>query len=214
MSVASLLVLEDDSTLGNTIVDILQEDQYHVDLASDGAEASELTFNNSYDLYIFDINVPEVDGIELLKQLRASGDETPAIYITALVDLDSISQGFEAGAEDYLKKPFYPEELLMRVNARLQQHLPDTISYGEILYHPKTQEIFKAKKIVSLGNVQVRIFDMLMHNIGKVIQKDRLLDLLENPSDTALRVAMTKLKQKLEIEITNVRGVGYILEEV
>ena len=214
MSVASLLVLEDDSALGNTIVEILKEAEYHVDLARDGAEASELTYDNSYDLYIFDINVPEVDGIELLKELRASGDDTPAIYITALVDLDSITQGFEAGAEDYLKKPFYPEELLMRVNARLQQHLPDTISYKDILYHPKTQEIFKDKKIVSLGSVQVRIFDMLMHNIGKVIQKDRLLDLLENPSDTALRVAMTKLKQKLEIEITNVRGVGYILEEV
>lgn len=214
MSVASLLVLEDDASLGKTIVEILKEENYHVDLATDGAEAAELTFANKYDMYIFDINVPEVDGLELLRQLRASGDETPAIYITALVDLNSITKGFEAGAEDYLKKPFYPEELLMRVNARLARALPDTITYMDITYHPQTKEIFKDQKIVSLGSVQSRIFDILMHNIGKVIQKDSLLDLLEHPSDTALRVAMSKLKQKLDIEITNVRGLGYILEEV
>jgi DNA-binding response OmpR family regulator len=214
MSIASILLLEDDEVLGKTILEILTDAHYDVDLAVDGVMAAELCYEKKYDLYIFDINVPEVDGVELLKELRQAGDETPTIYITALVDLDSISRGFAAGAEDYLKKPFYPEELLMRVNARMQNHLPDTIYYRDIVYHPQSKEIFKEDKIFSLGIVQMRLFDELMHNIGKVIHKERLLDLLENPSDTALRVAMTKLKQKLDLEVTNVRGVGYILEKV
>ncbi len=209
-----ILLLEDDTILADTITEILENAGYTVDLAANGEEAAELSYDNGYDLYIFDINVPEIDGIELLEGLRLAGDETPAIYISALVDLDSITRGFDAGAEDYLKKPFLPEELLIRVNARLKNHRPRTITYRKIEYHPDSGEVFKEGKILSLGSVQIRLFDTLMRNIGKITPKEHLLDLLENPSDTALRVAMAKLKQKLGIEITNVRGIGYILEKV
>ncbi len=214
MSVASILLLEDDEVLGQTIRDILQDADYAVTLVTDGVSAAESCFDTSYNLYIFDINVPQLDGVSLLEQLRDAHDETPTIYISALIDLESITRGFEAGAEDYLKKPFYPQELLMRVNTRLRQHQPDTISYANITYHPKSKEIFIENKIFSLGSVQLRLFDILMHNIGKLIHKERMLDLLDHPSDTALRVAMSKLKQKLDINITNVRGVGYILEKI
>ncbi len=214
MSIASILLLEDDAVLGQTIREILQNADYAVCLVTDGAEAAEKAFEGTYDLYIFDINVPEIDGLSLLQQLRDAQDQTPTIYISALVDLKSITLGFEAGAEDYLKKPFYPEELLIRVNSRLQQHKPDTISYHHITYHPKTQEIHISDQILSLGSMQLRIFDTLIHNIGTLIHKERLLDLLDHPSDTALRVAVSKLKQKLDITITNVRGVGYILEKI
>ncbi len=214
MSLASILLLEDDAILGQTIRDILQDANYAVDLVTDGATAAEKSFEHAYQLYIFDINVPELDGLELLQQLRFAEDNTPAIYISAQVDLKTITQGFEAGAEDYLKKPFYPEELLMRVNSRLQQHHPKTITYGNITYHPQSKEIFVDDKIYALGNVQLRLFDLMMHHIGQLMHKERLLELLEHPSDTALRVAMSKLKQKLDINITNVRGVGYILEKI
>ena len=211
---ARILLLEDDAILAETIIEILEDAGHTIDLARDGEEAAELSYETKYDLYIFDINVPEIDGIELLEDLRLAGDETPTIYISALVDLDSITRGFNAGAEDYLKKPFLPEELLIRVNARLKNHSPKTITYRTIEYHPQRGEVFKEGKILSLGSVQIRIFDTLMRNIGKITPKEQLLDLLENPSDTALRVAMAKLKQKLEIDITNVRGIGYILEKV
>jgi DNA-binding response OmpR family regulator len=210
---SKILLLEDDRVLSATIVEILQDAGYSVDLANDGEEAAELCYDNNYELYIFDINVPEINGIELLKDLRYSGDDTPTIYITALVDLDSITKAFEAGAEDYLKKPFFPQELLLRVDSKLKGNKQNIIVYKMIEYYPSTKEVYKDGKIISLGSVQIRLFDSLMQNIGKLTLKETLLDLLEQPSNTALRVAMAKLKQKLEIDITNVRGLGYILEK-
>jgi len=210
---ANILLLEDDAILASTLIEILKDAEYNVDLAEDGIKAAAYSYDNSYDLYIFDINVPGIGGLELLEDLRSSGDETPAIYISALVDLDSIAKGFEVGGDDYLKKPFLPEELLIRVDARLKNHPHDRLVYKDVTYHPSSKEIYKDGKILSLGSVQFKIFDSLMHNIGKVTHKESLLDLLDHPSDTALRVAVVKLKQKLDIEITNVRGLGYILEK-
>ncbi len=210
---AKILLLEDDEILASTLVEILEDAGYDVDLAKDGIVAAEYSYDNHYDLYIFDINVPGIDGLDLLEDLRNSGDSTTTIYMSALVDLDSIAKGFESGGDDYLKKPFLPEELLIRVDARLKNHSHDSLVYKDVIYHPATKEIYKDGKIISLGSVQFKIFDNLMHNIGKVTHKEVLLDLLENPSDTALRVAVVKLKQKLDIEITNVRGLGYILEK-
>jgi DNA-binding response OmpR family regulator len=213
MAIAKILLLEDDTILADTICEILQEADYTVDIANDGAEASELSYDNEYDLYIFDIDVPEIDGINLLKDLRYAGDNTPAIYTSALVDLESISKAFDAGAMDYLKKPFYPQELLIRVDAKMKNEKNHLIIYKDIEYNTSSKEIFKDGKILSLGSVQIRLFDSLMKNIGKITLKEDLLDLLERPSDTALRVAVAKLKQKLDVDITNVRGLGYILEK-
>jgi DNA-binding response OmpR family regulator len=214
MNQAKILLLEDDNELGSTIVEILEDADYEVDLASDGAEAAELTYENSYDMYIFDINVPEINGIELLKDLRNADDNTPTIYITALVDLDSISKAFDAGAEGYIKKPFMPEELLIRVDAKLKQMNRDSIKHNGIEYFPSTKEVFLNNKIISLGSVQLKVFDALMRNLGKTVIKEDLLELLEQPSESALRVTITKIKQKLGIEIKNIRGLGYIIEKV
>jgi DNA-binding response OmpR family regulator len=214
MTAGRILLLEDDKILGSTIADILQNAGYEVDFVKDGEEAIDFSFDNDYDLYIFDINVPKVNGFELLNSLRDAGDDTPTIYITALVDLDSITKGFEAGADDYLKKPFLPEELLIRVDAKIKGQKKDTIIYKNIEYHPNTMEIYIDGKISSLGSVQMRLFDLLMQNIGKITPKELLLDAMDNGSDTALRVAIAKLKQKLGIDIVNVRGLGYTVEKV
>jgi len=214
MKRSKILLLEDDNELGSTIVEILEDADYDVDLASDGAEAAELTYENSYDLYIFDINVPQINGIELLKDLRNADDNTPTIYITALVDLDSISKAFDAGAEGYIKKPFMPEELLIRVDAKLKQISSDVIKHKAIEYFPSTKEVFLDGNIISLGSVQVRVFDALMRNIGKTVLKENLLEILDQPSESALRVTITKIKQKLGIDIKNIRGLGYIIEKV
>ena len=214
MKRSKILLLEDDNELGSTIVEILEDAGYDVDFATDGTEAAELTFDNSYDLYIFDINVPQINGIDLLKDLRNADDNTPTIYITALIDLDSISKAFDAGAEGYIKKPFMPEELLIRVDAKLKQISSDVIKYKSIEYHPATKEVFLNGKIVSLGSVQIRVFDALMRNIGKTVLKENLIDILDQPSESALRVTITKIKQKLGVDIKNIRGLGYIIEKV
>ncbi len=117
----NILLLEDDNLLAETIQELLQSEGYEVTLVRDGGAAADASYEGSFDLYIFDINVPEINGLELLESLRGADDKTPAIFISALVDLNSISKGFEVGADDYIKKPFFPEELLIRVNAKLAQ---------------------------------------------------------------------------------------------
>lgn len=206
-----ILLLEDDLLLGQTLVELLESERYFVTLARSGDEAAERSYESRFDLYIFDINVPDINGIELLKSLREADDKTPAIFISALVDLGSISKAFAVGAEDYIKKPFFPEELLIRVNAKLGEK-NSTIKYNDLEYNPKTKTLKKDGQTIALGEVQERLFGLFIRNIGEVITQDMLLECLEKPSSSALRVALTKLKQTAGLNIKNLRSVGYIVE--
>lgn len=206
-----LLLLEDDHILSETLHHFLTKEGYSVDLAMSIEEAEELTFANSYDLYLLDINLPEGNGLNLLESLRYADDTTSTIFITALSDIDSISRGFKLGAIDYIKKPFDPEELLIRIASKFTQ---ETINYMELQYDPKSRIIRRNGEIIDLGNVQLRIFEKLLLNCGDVITKEALFECLENASDTALRVAITKIKQRLDIDIKNIRSKGYIIEKL
>ena len=207
----NILLLEDDTLLAETLQELLESEGYKVTLVLDGGAAADASYESSFDLYVFDINVPEINGLELLESLRGADDKTPAIFISALVDLNSISKGFAVGADDYIKKPFFPEELLIRVNAKLAQQ-SSTIDYEDLSYDPQTKTLRKGGSAISLGEVQERLFDLFIHNIDQVLDKELLLESLEKPSPTALRVALTKLKQTTGLNIKNLRGVGYILE--
>jgi DNA-binding response OmpR family regulator len=206
-----ILLLEDDIELGETIKELLEYEEYNVTLVDDGSKALDESYDTNYDLYIFDINVPEINGLELLKSLRDALDETPAIFISALVDMNSIAKGFAIGADDYIKKPFFPEELLIRVNAKFMQ-INKNIFYKNIEYNPSSKLLKMDNETVSLGESQRLLFDTFIHNIGNVLDKEILLECLEHPSDTALRVAINKLKKTLNLDIKNIRGVGYTLE--
>lgn len=208
----AILLLEDDTELGETIQELLEDENYEVTLVEDGHEALEHSYERKYDLYLFDINVPEIDGIELLKSLREANDKTPAIFISALVDMESISKAFKVGADDYLKKPFFPQELLIRVNAKLTQRNKN-ICYKNLEYNFQKRVLKKDGEVVSMGEVQNALFELFISNIGDVLAKEVLLDSLEHPSSTALRVAINKLKQRLDLDIKNVRGIGYTLEK-
>ncbi len=208
-----ILLLEDDKILCNSLKEFLELEGYDVDAAYRGDEVFDLTFDNQYDLYILDVNVPEVNGFNILRALREAGDDTPAIYITALTDINSISKGFNAGAEDYIKKPFDPEELALRIKSRFQQK-EKLIHYKDITYNPFTKIIKKGSKTIGLGEVQLNIFHLLMLQQDKIVDSYTLMDFLEQPSANALRVNLTKLKSKLGIEIKNIRGQGYMIESV
>ncbi len=190
---------------------MLDREGYDVTLVIDGVAAADASYVGSFDLYIFDINVPEINGLELLESLRGADDKTPAIFISALVDLNSISRGFAVGADDYIKKPFFPEELLIRVNAKLAQE-STSMNYADLEYDPQTKMLRKSGRTIAMGDVQERLFDLFMHNVDQVLDKEILMESLEKPSPTALRVALTKLKQTTGLNIKNLRGVGYILE--
>lgn len=206
-----LLLLEDDHILSETLQLFLSREGYSVDIAHSMEEAEELSYDNSYDLYLFDINLPSGSGLELLKNLRHAEDFTPTIFITALTDMHAMAEGFALDAIDYIKKPFDPQELLIRLKAKFKN---DVLSYGLIEYDKEAKILRKNGQIIDIGNVQHKIFTMLLENCGRVVTKEELYECLDHISDTALRVAITKIKQRLDIEIKNIRGKGYIIEKV
>lgn len=206
-----ILLLEDDSMLGQILIELLESEGYALTLARSGDEAADASYEDVFDLYIFDINVPDINGLELLKSLREADDKTPTIFISALVDLDSISKAFAVGAQDYIKKPFFPEELLIRVNAKFA-NVEATIKYKDLEFNPKTKTLKKDDETIALGEVQEKLFSLFIRNISQVITQDMLLECLEKPSPSALRVALTKLKQTTGLNIKNLRSVGYIVE--
>jgi len=210
---AKILLLEDEIELAQTIEELLQESGYSVDMVHTGDDAIEYSYANSYALYIFDINVPDMSGLEILEALRKADDTTPAIFISALVDINSIAKAFEIGADDYIKKPFFPEELLIRVKAKLLPKRQQLIHYKDLRYDPHSKELFRDEKIIPQGEVQVCLCHIFMQNIGKILDKSILLECLTHPSDAALRVALNKFKQTTKVELKNVRGIGYILEK-
>jgi len=213
LSVMKILLLEDDEILCESLQEYLESEGFEVDVAGDGEEVYDLTFEKSYDLYIFDINVPKEDGFSVLKHLKASDDTTPTIYITALTDINSISKGFALGAEDYIKKPFDPEELVIRIKSKYLK-TDQNIHYKDIIYNPLTKDLTKAGKTIGLGEVQLNIFHQLITDMNKIVSSYTLMESLEHPNSNALRVNLAKLKNKLDLDIKNIRGQGYILEKV
>lgn len=207
-----ILLLEDDEILGETIQEILTEAKYRCVWAKDGDEAAEISYEQKFDLYIFDVNVPFMSGFDLLSGLRDARDFTPTIFISAMTDIKSITKGFEVGAEDYIKKPFFPEELLLKIEAKFNKKIK-TLELGEISYEPQTDKVFKSSQEISLGEVQMSLLKIFINNIGQTIPKEILLDCLEHPSDTALRVALNKLKHTTNWEIINLRSIGYKVEK-
>ncbi|HHH19324.1 MAG TPA: response regulator transcription factor [Campylobacterales bacterium] len=205
-----VLLLEDDRVLSQTLCEILDQHGFSVTAIEKGQQAIDMTFENRYDIYLFDINLPDMNGVDLLRSLKEADDQTPAIFISANEDVKTIAQGFEVGAEDYIKKPFVPEELLIRLNAKLSNRM--VITCNNVRYNTLSGDIYVGEKKTYLSYAQFKLVDILFKNMGKTVAKDDILEVTEYHSDNALRVAITKLKTLLGIEIKNIRGVGYTIE--
>ena len=209
-----ILLLEDDAILAESLQEYLEAEGYDVVTAGYGEEVYEKTFDQEYDLYIFDINVPDINGFEVLKALKEADDHTPTIYISAMTDIASITKGFDLGAVDYIKKPFDPEELLLRIRHRIGEGIGRDLQQG-LRFDPSSGRVdLPDGEHFFLGEVQAKILDLLLRHQGQVVPTETLLDQLDRPSGNALRVTIAKLKKRLGIEIENVRGQGYLLEKV
>jgi DNA-binding response OmpR family regulator len=207
-----ILLLEDDRTLHKSLKAYLEMESFIVSGAFSADEAYALTYNETFHLYIFDVNLGLDNGFEVLKLLRNSGDSTPTIYITALTDIVSMTKGFNAGADDYIKKPFDPEELVLRIKSRYV--VDNLLKYKNISYNPLNKEIYQSDEYVALSKVMAGLFHLFMNNKNKVVPTHLLLDELFSPNSNALRVNLSKLKAKLNLDIKNIKGVGYMLEEL
>lgn len=208
-----ILLLEDDKILCESLKEFLELEGYSVDVVHRGSEVFDLTYDEIYDLYILDVNVPDIDGFDVLTELKQSGDITPAIYITALTDINSISRGFEIGVDDYIKKPFDPEELVIRIKNKYQND-SKYLRINDLVYNPNTRILQKNGQDIGLGDIQQRIFHLLMIEQNTIVDSYELIRLLEQPTANALRVNIVKLKKKLGIEIKNIRGKGYMIENL
>jgi DNA-binding response OmpR family regulator len=208
---AKILLLEDDEMLSQTIAGALKVEGYDVTCAKNGEEAADITYDNRFDLYLFDVNVPFMNGFDLLNELRNSGDRTPAFFVTALNDIGSMSQGFDAGCDDYIKKPFDLDELLIRVGGAVKRRTTG-LEYKDITFDPETDQLLQNGDEVDLQNVEKAVFKLLIERIGQTVTKEAFYDVMEKPSDVALRVHIAALKKRFGLELTNIRGVGYRLE--
>jgi len=213
---SKILLLEDDEVLSETLLELLESEGFALTHVADGEEALDATFVSRFDLMILDVNVPFIDGFKLLKSLRESGDMTPAIFITARTDIASLSRGFEVGADDYIKKPFDFDELLVRIHALLRKSYHTYA--GEIVVHPfrfviDKDELYKEGVFIPLSPYELKITKLLFQNREKTVPKHQIFDYLsegEEMSEGALRVHINKLR-KLGLPISTVKGIGYRL---
>jgi len=208
-----ILLLEDDEILAQTMLQILKQEDYDITLVNDGEEVLVYTYENKYDLYLFDINVPLLNGLETLKLLRQADDLTPTFFITAKRDIKTTLDGFDIGCDDYIKKPFDLDELLARIKAILKRKNP-IITYGDITFDLFENRVLKNYKEISLGLVEKEIFSLLIKNINMTVSKSTFFEYMNRPSDSALRVLISKLKRLLDLNVSNTKGIGYKLEKL
>ena len=214
---ARILLVEDDDILSQTLLELLEFEGYEVSLATSGNGALELSSQGEYELFILDVNIPDFNGFTLLEMLREANNNTPAIFLTSMDDIKSLSRGFELGAEDYVKKPFDFDEFLVRIKAILRKSFDsksDIIYYGEFTYNISTNELHDAKGELLIVRPQERkLLQVFFKNIDKTLPKDDLLYELGSDgeaSEGALRVYLSKLR-KIGLSIISQKGVGYKL---
>jgi len=215
-----ILLMEDDPVLGNIVTDYLQG-FYETDRAFDSAEAQEFIDEGRYDLFIFDINVPGKSGIELLEELRSFNDTTPAIIITAYGDTKHLKESFDAGAHDYIRKPFELEELKLRIEKsrvlfHIEQDAPVKLS-EELTYYPRKYLVSDGSKETTLRPKEVEILNYFIAHSRRLISQEELIQNIWEfdalPSDATLRSYIRKLREVIGAEkIVTQRGMGYRYE--
>jgi len=216
---SKILLLEDDANLNETVTEFLEEQGYDVVSVYDGYEAQEKLYESKYDLLLLDINVPGIDGLELLKESREEGIVAPAIYITSMDSVDDLEKGFNSGCDDYIRKPFALKELQIRVETLLKRdffhNVQELVQISEnVAYNIKNNELIINDESVSLGNKESRLLKLFMKTEGEVIAHERIYKFLwdydEEPSDTALRTYIKNLRKIIGKErIVSIKKQGY-----
>lgn len=213
---AKILLVEDDPLLLETLSELLESRGYVLQQALGANAALTLSYEQSFDLMLFDVNIPDFSGFELLKMLRESGNTAPCIFLTSLSDIASLSKGFAVGADDYLKKPFDFDELIIRIEALLRRHFQaqsNLISYKHLHYKIASGELFDGERLLHFTPQESKLLSLFFSRMGETITKEELLFTLDGvyeSSEGALRVYINKLR-KNSLEIDTIKGIGYRL---
>ena len=174
---AKILLLEDDLTLNETIVEFLEEQNFNVTPAYDGEEASELIYEKQFDILLLDVNVPLLNGFELLHEKRKSGVTTPAIYITSLNSMDSLEDGYNSGCDDYIRKPFALKELLFRIESILKReffhHSKERVKITkEIEYDTNSNMLYVNGEEVLLSTKEALLLKLFLQHKDEAISHE------------------------------------------
>lgn len=219
-----LLLAEDEKTLSDALVAILSHANYSVDAVYDGQEAMDYLEYGEYDGVILDIMMPKADGLTVLRTIRAAGNTVPVLLLTAKGEIDDRVEGLDAGADDYLPKPFAAKELLARIRAmtRRQPALQDTaLRCGNIALSRTDFNLTGPAGSAKLANKEFQMLEMLMINPGQVIATERFLEKIWGYDSEAeinvVWVGLSSLRKKLasvgaDVQIKANRGLGYCLE--
>jgi DNA-binding response OmpR family regulator len=220
-----ILIVEDDTDLGEFIGKGLREERYAVDLAVDGEEGLQLAGENPYQLIILDIMLPKLDGLTVCRRLRANGNTTPILLLTARDSIQDRVSGLDTGADDYLTKPFAFVELLARVRALMRrggpQHLA-RLKAADLELDPASRRAWRAGREITLTNKEYALLEFFLRNKNRVLTRTAIIqhvwDLSYDPMTNIVDAHVRALRAKMDRDfspplITTVRGAGYMLEE-
>ncbi|HEV7579919.1 MAG TPA: two-component system response regulator MprA [Mycobacterium sp.] len=222
-----ILVVDDDRAVRESLRRSLSFNGYSVDLAHDGVEALEMIASDRPDGLVLDVMMPRLDGLEVCRHLRSTGDDLPILVLTARDSVSERVAGLDAGADDYLPKPFALEELLARMRALLRRTKPEdaesvAMKFSDLALDPVTREVTRGVRRISLTRTEFALLEMLIANPRRVLTRSRILEEVWGfdfpTSGNALEVYVGYLRRKTEADgelrlIHTVRGVGYVLRE-
>ncbi len=225
--VVRILVVDDDRAVRESLRRSLSFNGYSVSLAEDGVEALNSIATDRPDALVLDVMMPKLDGLEVCRQLRSTGDDLPILVLTARDSVSERVAGLDAGADDYLPKPFALEELLARMRALLRRTGPGeaesvAMTFADLTLDPVTREVTRGTRPISLTRTEFALLEMLITNPRRVLTRSRILEEVWGfdfpTSGNALEVYVGYLRRKTEAEgeprlIHTVRGVGYVLRE-
>ncbi len=219
-----ILIAEDDPKLLKSLLHIFELNHYAVDGVDNGNDAFDFASSDEYDGLVLDIMMPGMDGVTLLKKLRASGITTPALFLTARTETYQKIEGLDAGADDYLSKPFSTGELLARVRAMLRRKdnfTPDMLTFGALLLNRSTYELVCGNKSQALSGKEFQVMEMLMSHPNMIVTAEQLITHIwgwDTSVDTSVVwVHVSNIRKKIDtlgapVAIKFVRNAGYMLE--
>lgn len=222
----NFLIIEDEPRTAQSLQKGLLENHYEVELAMDGETGLALLQKNTYELIILDVMLPKMDGWQLLRQIRAQGRQTPVLMLTALSDINDRVRGLQAGADDYLAKPFAFSEFLARVEAILRRTRPnvpkESLTVGDLTINLTHQTVRRGDRQIELSPKEFQLLCMLSENAGRFVSRKELVSRVWNIhfdcETNVVDVAIRRLRQKIDEGfatklIKTVRGVGYVLDQ-
>jgi two-component system OmpR family response regulator len=214
-----ILVIEDDPELGPHIADVLRQNGYAVDLSPDGEEGHYLGDTESYDAVLLDLGLPNRDGISVLKHWRSEQRQMPVIILTARGRWSEKVAGFDAGADDYVTKPFQMEEVLARLRAIIRRsagHAKAELVCGPLILDTRAHRVTVSGQVVKLSGQEYKILSYLMHHMGKAVSRtelaEHIYDHTYDKDSNLIEVFIGRLRKKLGVDlIVTVRGLGYMV---